>query len=259
MSTFAPTRRSLLGGAAMLVAAPTLLRAQARTLNLYSSRHYDTDEALYSDFTKQTGITINRVEAGEDPLLARMQSEGANSPADVLITVDAGRIEKAQSSACCSPSPPRRWRAASRPTCAIPTATGSASPPARASCWWPRTRWPRVPSAPMRISRTRSGRARCSSAPPPMSTTSRSPARSSPPMARRRPKPGHAGRRQPRPSAARRRQRPDPRRGGRRGRHRGVEHLLLRPPGGLLEAGGPRGGLQAPRRLPEPGPTAART
>ncbi|MGQ3356812.1 MAG: Fe(3+) ABC transporter substrate-binding protein [Phreatobacter sp.] len=93
---FSQTRRALLGGAALLVASPALLRAQSRTLNLYSSRHYDTDEALYSDFTKQTGIAINRVEAGEDPLLARMQSEGANSPADVLITVDAGRIEKAQ-------------------------------------------------------------------------------------------------------------------------------------------------------------------
>jgi iron(III) transport system substrate-binding protein len=89
-------RRALLAGTALLVASPAILRAQARTLNLYSSRHYDTDEALYSDFTKQTGIAINRVEAGEDPLLARMQSEGANSPADVLITVDAGRIEKAQ-------------------------------------------------------------------------------------------------------------------------------------------------------------------
>ncbi len=90
-----PTRRALLGGATLLLASPAFLRAQTRTLNLYSSRHYDTDEALYSDFTKQTGIAINRVEAGEDPLLARMQSEGANSPADVLITVDAGRIEKA--------------------------------------------------------------------------------------------------------------------------------------------------------------------
>jgi iron(III) transport system substrate-binding protein len=90
-----PTRRALLGGAALLIASPAILRAQTRVLNLYSSRHYDTDEALYSDFTKQTGITVNRVEAGEDPLLARMQSEGANSPADVLVTVDAGRIERA--------------------------------------------------------------------------------------------------------------------------------------------------------------------
>jgi iron(III) transport system substrate-binding protein len=92
-----PTRRALLGGAALLVASPALLRAQTRTLNLYSSRHYDTDEALYTEFTRQTGFAINRVEAGADQLLARMQSEGANSPADVLITVDAGRIERASS------------------------------------------------------------------------------------------------------------------------------------------------------------------
>jgi iron(III) transport system substrate-binding protein len=96
-------RRALLASTALLVASPAILRAQARTLNLYSSRHYDTDEALYSDFTKQTGIAINRVEAGEDPLLARMQSEGANSPADVLITVDAGRIEKAREAGLLQP------------------------------------------------------------------------------------------------------------------------------------------------------------
>lgn len=89
-------RRIFLGSTALLVASPAILRAQTRTLNLYSSRHYDTDEALYSDFTKQTGITVNRVEAGADPLLARLQSEGANSPADVLVTVDAGRAEKAR-------------------------------------------------------------------------------------------------------------------------------------------------------------------
>ena len=53
-----PTRRALLGGAALLVASPAFLKAQTRTLNLYSSRHYDTDEALYSDFTKQTGIAM---------------------------------------------------------------------------------------------------------------------------------------------------------------------------------------------------------
>jgi iron(III) transport system substrate-binding protein len=89
-------RRTFLGSTALLVASPAILRAQTRTLNLYSSRHYDTDEALYSDFTKQTGITVNRVEAGADPLLARLQSEGANSPADVFVTVDAGRAEKAR-------------------------------------------------------------------------------------------------------------------------------------------------------------------
>ena len=64
------------------VAMPALAEGQ---LNLYSSRHYDTDERLYSDFTEQTGITINRIEGKADELLARMEAEGANSPADVLI------------------------------------------------------------------------------------------------------------------------------------------------------------------------------
>ncbi|MBM7067257.1 extracellular solute-binding protein [Actibacterium sp. 188UL27-1] len=65
-------------------------------LNLYSSRHYDTDERLYSDFTEQTGITINRIEGKADELIARMEAEGANSPADVLLTVDTSRLERAK-------------------------------------------------------------------------------------------------------------------------------------------------------------------
>ncbi|WP_299029353.1 extracellular solute-binding protein [uncultured Sulfitobacter sp.] len=66
-------------------------------LNLYSSRHYDTDERLYSDFTESTGITINRIEGKADELIARMQAEGANSPADILLTVDTSRLERAKS------------------------------------------------------------------------------------------------------------------------------------------------------------------
>ncbi|MEL6838468.1 MAG: extracellular solute-binding protein [Pseudomonadota bacterium] len=65
-------------------------------LNLYSSRHYDTDERLYSDFTDMTGITINRIEGNADELIARMQAEGVNSPADVLLTVDTSRLERAK-------------------------------------------------------------------------------------------------------------------------------------------------------------------
>ncbi len=65
-------------------------------VNLYSSRHYDTDERLYSDFTEQTGITLNRIEGKADELLARMQAEGANSPADVLLTVDTSRLKRAK-------------------------------------------------------------------------------------------------------------------------------------------------------------------
>jgi iron(III) transport system substrate-binding protein len=65
-------------------------------LNLYSARHYQTDEALYQDFTRQTGIKINRIEAGDEALLERLRSEGPNSPADVLLLVDAARLWRAQ-------------------------------------------------------------------------------------------------------------------------------------------------------------------
>ena len=70
--------------------------AQDKVLNLYTSRHYQTDEALYNNFTKATGIKVNRIEAGEDPLIERMKQEGARSPADVLMTVDAGRLWRAE-------------------------------------------------------------------------------------------------------------------------------------------------------------------
>ena len=69
--------------------------AQEKVLNLYSARHYQTDEALYANFTKQTGIKINRIEGKEDELLERIKNEGANSPADLLLTVDAARLAKA--------------------------------------------------------------------------------------------------------------------------------------------------------------------
>jgi len=80
---------------AALLAAP-FAGAQDNVLNLYSSRHYQTDEALYDNFTRQTGIKINRIEAGEDALLERLKNEGARSPADVLVTVDAGRLWRAE-------------------------------------------------------------------------------------------------------------------------------------------------------------------
>ena len=80
--------------AAAVVSLPTF--AQDKTLNLYSSRHYSTDEALYANFTKLTGIRINRIEGPEDALLERIKNEGAASPADVLVTVDAGRLWRAE-------------------------------------------------------------------------------------------------------------------------------------------------------------------
>ena len=70
--------------------------AQQQVLNLYSSRHYQTDEALYGNFEKATGIKINRIDGPEDPLIERLKSEADKSPADVLVTVDMGRLLKAQ-------------------------------------------------------------------------------------------------------------------------------------------------------------------
>ena len=71
------------------------VHADDKVLNLYSARHYQTDEALYANFTKHTGIKINRIEGKEDELLERIRNEGSNSPADVFLTVDAARLAKA--------------------------------------------------------------------------------------------------------------------------------------------------------------------
>jgi len=66
--------------------------AEEPVLNLYSARHYQTDEALYENFTKTTGIKINRIESGDEQLLERIKNEGAMSPADILMIVDAARL-----------------------------------------------------------------------------------------------------------------------------------------------------------------------
>src|SRR5688572_27748482 len=92
MKTYAKSFACLIVSA--LLSAPAV--AQEKVLNLYSSRHYQTDEALYANFTKLTGIKINRIEAAEDPLIERIRNEGARSPADVLVTVDAGRLWRAE-------------------------------------------------------------------------------------------------------------------------------------------------------------------
>ncbi|MDW3688017.1 Fe(3+) ABC transporter substrate-binding protein [Cupriavidus sp. CV2] len=97
-------RRLLPRAAALAVLAlPLAASAQEKVLNLYTARHYQTDEALYANFTKQTGIKINRIEGQEDPLLERIKSEGANSPADVFITVDIGRLWRAQQAGVFAP------------------------------------------------------------------------------------------------------------------------------------------------------------
>jgi iron(III) transport system substrate-binding protein len=85
--------------AALAVACAVAMPAAAAdepVLNLYSARHYQTDEALYGEFTKATGIKINRIEAGDEQLVERLKTEGAASPADVLLIVDAARLWQAQ-------------------------------------------------------------------------------------------------------------------------------------------------------------------
>lgn len=70
-------------------------QAQEQVLNLYSSRHYQSDEVLYANFTKATGIRINRIDGKEDELIQRIRREGAASPADVFLTVDAANLQAA--------------------------------------------------------------------------------------------------------------------------------------------------------------------
>ncbi len=80
---------------AALLAAAGAASAQDNVLNIYSARHYQTDEAMYANFTKATGIRINRLDGKEDELVERIRNEGTSSPADLLITVDASRLEVA--------------------------------------------------------------------------------------------------------------------------------------------------------------------
>ena len=68
------------GLASVLLAVSAGAFAQEQVLNLYSARHYSTDEALYTNFTKATGIKINRVDADDAGILARLKAEGAASP-----------------------------------------------------------------------------------------------------------------------------------------------------------------------------------
>lgn len=90
----APILTRLALAAATLLGAAGSANAQEQVLNLYSARHYQTDEALYSNFTKATGIKVNRVDADDAGILARLKAEGAASPADVILLVDAARLWK---------------------------------------------------------------------------------------------------------------------------------------------------------------------
>ena len=87
------SRRTIMSAAALaLIAFPA---AAAEVVNVYNSRHYGTDQQLWDEFTKATGIQVNVVDGTHEQLIQRMQSEGVNSPADIFITVDAGRLAQA--------------------------------------------------------------------------------------------------------------------------------------------------------------------
>lgn len=104
------TRRVFLGASAAMsaVALSELVgmestSAQTKQINLYSSRHYNTDQRLYTDFEKQTGIKVNLVEGKGPDLLERIKSEGRNSQADIFLTADAGLLWQAQQAGIFTP------------------------------------------------------------------------------------------------------------------------------------------------------------
>ena len=68
----------------------------ANEVNVYTSRHYDSDDALYEEFTEETGIKVNIISGKGSALLQRLKVEGKNSPADIFFTVDAGNLWKVQ-------------------------------------------------------------------------------------------------------------------------------------------------------------------
>jgi iron(III) transport system substrate-binding protein len=98
------TRRRLLAAAPVLAAGlvtgfPRIIRrarADAGAVNVYSARHYPSDQTLFDMFTKETGITVNAIQGVAEELMQRQQMEGDSSPADVLITVDAGNLWRAE-------------------------------------------------------------------------------------------------------------------------------------------------------------------
>lgn len=79
------------------------LCVHAAEINVYSHRHYDSDAVLFEKFSKETGIKVNVVKGSADQLIQRLISEGKNSPADVLLTVDAGRLHRAKEAGILQP------------------------------------------------------------------------------------------------------------------------------------------------------------
>ena len=71
-------------------------RTSDQEVNVYTSRHYDADDLLYEEFTKETGIKVNVISGKGSALIERLKAEGSNSPGDVFFTVDAGNLANFQ-------------------------------------------------------------------------------------------------------------------------------------------------------------------
>ena len=81
----------------LLISLSSLISCQIKNsneVNIYSQRHYEVDKIQYKNFEKLTGIKVNVIKAGADELLERLINEGKNSPADLFVTVDAGKLQK---------------------------------------------------------------------------------------------------------------------------------------------------------------------
>jgi len=81
--------------AAVLAATAFGAASQDKVLNIYSARHYQSDQIIYDTFTRTTGIKINRIEADDAGIVTRLRTEGSASPADVVLLVDAARMASA--------------------------------------------------------------------------------------------------------------------------------------------------------------------
>ncbi|WP_280541009.1 Fe(3+) ABC transporter substrate-binding protein [Chromohalobacter sp. 11-W] len=91
-----PQRPLVLPATALIAGAIFAGDALAEEVNIYSARHYDSDQTLYDAFTEKTGIDVNILEGDSDQLIERIRREGAASPADIMLTVDAGRLWRAE-------------------------------------------------------------------------------------------------------------------------------------------------------------------
>ena len=227
---------AILGTAAVL---GTAVAASAAEVNVYSSRHYDTDKSLYQTFTQQTGIKVNIIEGRDDELIERIRTEAGNSPADILITVDAGRLWRAQNADILQPIKSKTLEDTVPAYLREPT-----------GLWFGLTKRARViiynkaaVEAVGAFHLRGSGRSEVEGPPadPLLDQRLQPVARRLDPGGARREGDRGLGarhRRQSGPPAAGRRQRPDPG-GGRRGRrHRDQQHLLFRPHRRIVQAGG---------------------